>query len=434
MNVSNVLELLRQKIGLNPDSIGTASVEKAVKEQIKRSGAAGIDDYIKKLSDSPEELKSLFELVVIPETSFFRDRVPFLTLQKHLERFTFKKNPGRPVRILSVPCSTGEEPYSIAMVLFEMKLPEDRFFIYAVDISERALQCARSGTYSPYSFRGDDLDFKNKYFSKNDDLYVLKKEVRDAVHFEFANILDDDFLKGHRPYDIIFCRNLLIYFDESTKKRAIKSLSKHLSEDGVLFVGHAEAARISQSAFVSLDYPMAFAFAREEYAKGINDSLNLDNPDKKIPLLPVQLPTQALQIKKVNDIKKATGSTIKPKKNDDAVETENQCTDEKELTKAKKLSEEGKFSEVVSICELLISQGTESAEVYYLLGQAIDSIGDSLMAEEYLKKAIYLNPDFYEALMHLSRLFERTGNPEKGAGFRTRAERVKLRNRGGSAQ
>ncbi|MEK6725064.1 MAG: CheR family methyltransferase [Deltaproteobacteria bacterium] len=433
MNVSSVLELLRHKMGLNPESIGTAPLEKAVQEHIKRSGAVDIDDYIKRLSDSPEELKSLFELVIIAETSFFRDKVPFITLQKYLERFTSKKKSGRQVRILSVPCSTGEEPYSIAMTLFEMKLPEDRFFIYAVDISERALQCARNGIYSPYSFRGDDLHFKNKYFSKHDDLYILKKEVRDAVHFEFANILDDDFLKGHRPYDIIFCRNLLIYFDDSTKNMAIKSLSKHLSEDGVLFVGHAEAAKMSQSGFVSLDYPMAFAFAREEYAKKINDSLNQDNIDTMIPPLPVQLPTQSIQVKKVNDVRKATGSIIKPKNNYETVEAVNLCQDEKELTRAKNLAEEGNFSEVVSICELLISRGAESAQLYYLLGQAIDSIGDSLMAEEYLKKAIYLNPDFYEALVHLSRIFERTGNPEKGAGFRARAERVKLRSRGGSA-
>ena len=152
-----------------------------------------------------------------------------------------------------------------------------------------------------------------------------------------------------------------------------------------------------------------------------------------IPPLPVQLPTQSIQVKKVNDVRKATGSIIKPKNNYETVEAVNLCQDEKELTRAKNLAEEGNFSEVVSICELLISRGAESAQLYYLLGQAIDSIGDSLMAEEYLKKAIYLNPDFYEALVHLSRIFERTGNPEKGAGFRARAERVKLRSRGGSA-
>lgn len=433
MNVSSVLELLRQKMGLNPESVGTTSLERTVQEHIKQSGAVDIDDYIKRLRASPVELKSLFELVVIAETSFFRDRVPFIILQKHLERFTFKKKPARQVRILSVPCSTGEEPYSIAMTLFEMKLPKDRFFIHAVDISERALQYAINGTYSPYSFRGDDLDFKNKYFSKHDDLYILKKEVRDAVSFEFANILDDDFLNAHRPYDIIFCRNLLIYFDDSTKKRAIKSLSKHLSEDGVLFVGHAEAAKMSQSGFVSLDYPMAFAFAREKYANEVNYSLNLDNPKTMTFPLPVQLPTQLIQVKKVNEIKKETGSIIKPESKYEALETEDQDPDEKELAIAKKLAEEGNFSEVVSICEPMISRGAESALLYYLLGQAIDSTGDSLMAEEYLKKAIYLNPDFYEALMHLSRLFERTGNPEKSAGFRARAERVKLRNRGGAA-
>lgn len=424
MNVLPVLELLRQKIGLNPESIGPASIEKSVLEHIKMSGAASVDDYIKKLNESPAELKKLVESVVIPETSFFRNRIPFLALKDYLQRFVLNKRLERPIRILCLPCSTGEEPYSIAMVLFDMKLPASQFFIHAGDISEQALQFARLGAYSPYSFRGDDLDFRKTYFSKQDDVYILNKEVRDAVQFEHINILSDNFLPGHKSYDIIFCRNLLIYFDDNIKEKAIKALSRHLSKDGVLFVGHAEGAKIPQYGYASLDYPMSFAFAREGYAKTINDALNINNPAKISFPPPAPVPYPAAKAKLFNDTGKITPVTAKP----DNKETSKKSPEDESISKAKELADKGAFNEVLAICEKLLSEGAESAEIYYLLGQAVASTGNILMAEEYLKKAIYLNADFYDALVYLSLLYDRMGSPEKSASFRKRAKRVKSRN------
>ena len=281
MDISPVLDLLRQRIGLNPESIGTASVEKTVRERIEMSGAAGAEDYVRKINSSAAELDSLVESIVVQETSFFRNATPFITLQSYLKQFVLTRKRGRPLRILCFPCSTGEEAYSIAMALFDMELPANQFFIFAGDISEQALRIAEAGRYSSYSFRGKDIAFRKKYFTKQPDgSYVLKKEVRDAVRFERDNILSGNFLHGHQPYDVIFCRNLLIYFDDAAKEKAINSLSGHLSEEGVLFVGHAEGAGIHQFGFMSLDYPMSFAFARKEYATLINDALDKINPVK----------------------------------------------------------------------------------------------------------------------------------------------------------
>lgn len=424
MNILPVLDLLRQKIGLNPESIGPALIEKAVLEHIKMSGAAGVDDYIRKLHESPAELKKLVESMVVPETSFFRNRIPFVTLKDYLRRFVLNKRPGKQIRILCLPCSTGEEPYSIAMTLFDMKLPASRFFIHAGDISEQALQFARLGAYSPYSFRGDDLDFRKTYFSKQGDTYILNKEVRDAVQFEYINILSDNFLPGHELYDIIFCRNLLIYFDDDIKEKAIKALSKHLSKDGVLFVGHAEGGKIPQYGYASLDYPMSFAFAREGYAKKINDALNINNPAKMSFSPPAPAPYPAANAKFFNDTGKITPVTAKPGNK----ETSKESPEDESISKAKGLAGKGAFNEVLAICEKLLSEGAESAEIYYLLGQAEESTGNILMAEEYLEKAIYLNADFYDALVYLSLLYDRMGSPEKAASFRKRAKRVKSRN------
>jgi len=435
MNVLPVLGFLRQKIGLNPEAIGPESVEKAVRSHMEISGLVSIDDYIKMVNESEVELNRLIESVVISETSFFRNKTPFLALKDYLKRFVLNKRPGRVIRVLCMPCATGEEAYSIAMVLFDLKLSAHQFHIYAGDISEHALEFARRGLYSSYSFRGDDLGFRNMYFSKQDDAYILKQEVRDTVQFECINILSDHFLAGHKPYDIIFCRNLLIYFDDDTKEQAINGLAAHLAEEGVLFVGHAEGAKISQLGYVGLDYPMSFAFARKAYAKSINDALHGNQPaaPNNPPLRNFSAPSGALASPLIKPESCDASGKIAPV----ATAAEGRSEQEKSakksqvdeaVAKARELAALGAFSEVVVIGESLLVAGVESAEIYYLLGQAVESTGDDLMAEEYLKKAIYLNAEFYDALMHLSELYGRLANPAKAAAFSKRAQRVKLRN------
>ena len=431
MDVTPVLELLRQKIGLNPESIGIASVEKAVREHFEMSGATGVEDYLAKVNQSPAELKELIESVVVRETSFFRNTTPFVTLQSYLKQFVLSKNRVSPLRILCFPCSTGEEAYSIAMVLFNMKLAAKQFFIFAGDISEQVLQIAEAGRYSSYSFRGEDVAFRKKYFTKQpDDTYMLKKEVLDTVHFEMANILADDFLRGHKPYDIIFCRNLLIYFDNTAKEKAVNALLGHLSEEGVLFVGHAEGANILQFGLENLNYPMSFVLAREEYAAVINDALNINNPVKRIFSPPVLVQEKATKAWLSKDVKKIASAASAFFKKAEREETPNKTPVERDILKAKQLADAGSYGEVTVICERLISEGVESAEIYYLLGKAEGSTGDSLLAEEYLKKAIYLDADFHDALVYLSILYDRMSNPEKAASFRKRAQRVKLRKEG----
>jgi len=430
MNVSPVLEFLRLKIGLNPESIGTVAIEKTVREHMKMSGAVSVEDYINKINESSVQQKALIESVVISETSFFRNKTPFVTLQNYLERFVLNKKQDRPIRILCLPCATGEEPYSIAMVLLDMKMPAQNFFIYAADISEEALKVAKSGIYSPYSFRGKDISFRDKYFSEKDGVYLLKQEVRDAVQFEQANILADNCLLGHQPYDIIFCRNLLIYFDEETKKKVLKVLIAHLAAEGVLFVGHAEGTNISNFGLESLDYSMSFAFARTKYAKIINASLGKNSPVQKTftPITPMLHPV--VKAKPVPAVKRAVPITGEQVKKKEATEVAIKRPKARGIEEAVKLADKGMFGEVVAICEGLLAEGSESAEVYYLLGQAAGETGNSLMAEEYLRKAIYLNADFYDALMYMSILFDRMGSHEKSAAFRKRAERVHLRNAG----
>ena len=446
MDVTPVLEFLRKKIGLNPESIGVPLIEKTVHDLMKISGAQSVEDYVQKIKLSEAELNRLIETVVVPETSFFRNTTPFVTLRSYLTQFVLSKKSGKPVRILCLPCSTGEEVYSIAMTLLEMQLSPNQIFLFAGDISEQVLQIAEAGIYNSYSFRGEDVSFKMKYFDKQaGGSYLLKKEVRNLVHFERINILSDNFLLGHQPYDVIFCRNLLIYFDLAGKEKALKALLGRLSQEGVLFVGHAEGARMSRVGLFNLDYPMSFLFSRKAYAEQINNALNGKLPNKNI-YVPAQkklipqtgfLPhVPGAKVAGINHSGAAprlaevtrdapTAVTVARKIEPKVDSSQHQI--ERDILQAKRLAEAGSFNEVLAICEQLLSKGQESAEIYYLLGQAAGASGDRLLAEEYMKKAIYLNADSYDALIYLSTLFNQMGKHDQSANFRRRAQRVKTR-------
>lgn len=432
MDLSPVLVFLRQKIGLNPESIGVLTVEKAVREHVLSTGIASIGEYVDRLNESPESLKDLIESIVIPETSFFRNKIPFKTLQSYLKKFVLDNLRKQAVRILCFPCATGEEAYSIAMTLMKMGLPPKQFSVFAGDISDHSLEIAKAGIYGSYSFRGENLDYRDKYFAKREDgTYLLNKEVRDTVSFGQENILADDFLSGHRPYDIIFCRNLLIYFDDTAKEKAINNLSRLLTEKGVLFVGHAEGSSVPRFGYVPLDYTMSFAFAKKEYAMFVNNTLHAATPPLKPLTLFDSVPPAVRIAALLNEPAKFVPVTTPLDKSSKSTVAEKASSAESDIVKARKLANEGSYQQVVEICEGLLSGGLESAEVYFLLGQVAGSSGDSLLAEEYLKKAIYLDADYYDALIYFSLLMEKRGNPEKAATLRKRAKRVEVRNAGG---
>ena len=428
MDVSPVLELLRKKIGLNPKSIGFAAVEGAVLDCLKKSGMCSVEDYVEKVQNSAEEMGQLIESVLVQETSFFRNRTPFVTLKSYLKQFVFSKKRVTPLRILCLPCSTGEEAYSIAMVLLDMNLPANNFHIDAGDISEHVLQIAMAGRYKSYAFRGKDVAAREKYFSREeDDTYVLRNIVRDAVHFERINLVADHFLPGHKPYDVIFCRNLLIYFDDVAKAKAIRSLSRNLSEEGILFVGHAEGASVSKFGLSGLDYPMSFVYAKRRYAKLINNVLNQDKPDKKEYKRHIAVNVEAGKVEPLgNRVDVLPVTAVKGENDHKKINTEAVVADQN-IEMASKLADSGLYDEVVVICQRLLAEGVESAEVYYLLGQVAGAAGDSLLAEEYLKKTIYINADHHDALVYLSLLYGQMGNLAEADSFRKRAQRVKLR-------
>src|SRR5262245_34745751 len=156
--------LLKSRIGLEAESVRRVVIERAVRQRMSATGCRDEDAYWAVLNASLHELQALVEAVVVPETWFFRYPESFAALG----RLAFERLPalagGRALRILSLPCSTGEEPFSIVMALLDAGLAPGLFQVDAVDISERVLERARQGMYGRNSFRGDDLGFRERYF------------------------------------------------------------------------------------------------------------------------------------------------------------------------------------------------------------------------------------------------------------------------------
>src|SRR6516164_5047864 len=161
--MKEIERVLREKIGLDPTSIGSSLIQRSIRLRMKNRGLKQAGEYERLLADSDAEWAELVESVVVCETWFFRDHDPFVALTRLVVEEWLPANPDGVVRILSVPCSSGEEPYSLAMALVDAGAPPQRFAIDAVDISTRALAHAAKGVYGKNSFRGKNLAFRNRH-------------------------------------------------------------------------------------------------------------------------------------------------------------------------------------------------------------------------------------------------------------------------------
>ena len=239
-------------------SVGSSQIQRSIRLRMKSHGLKRHLDYGELLQSSAAEWDELVESVVVTETWFFRDAEPFSALLGLVQEWLSANAAGR-VRLLSVPCSSGEEPYSLAMTLLDGGIAPARFEVDAVDISARALARAERAVYRKNSFRGKNLQFRSRHFQSTGEGFVLKPEVRKTVRFCQGNLLAENLRTANANYDFIFCRNLLIYFDRPTQQKALSKIGSLLAPEGVLFVGAAEQPLVLEHGFVSAQIPMAFA-------------------------------------------------------------------------------------------------------------------------------------------------------------------------------
>ena len=420
MQLNAIEQLLKDTMGLNAASIGSTTIQRAIRERMRSTHIEDAERYRQRLESSPEEVRELIELVVIPETWFFRNWHPFQALKQHLGNAWLPRHGGRrPLRILSLPCSTGEEPYTIAMVLADLGLEPSQAEVHGVDISRRNIDTARLGIYRPNSFRGEQLEFRDRYFQAREDRYLLCPGIRERVRFEQANLLDPDFSRDRTPYDVIFCRNLLIYFDRPTQEQAVGILEELLTRDGLLFVGHAETGVLTGRALRSLNLPQSFGFQREPAAAGTG-SRPAPALRPQPPRRPRRSPARPCRQSRPHWIDQQEQALPAPPPHvaEPGVE---------QLEQATRLADDGHLVEAAELCEQLLETQGPQAQALYLLGLIRDAAGEPEEAERLLRQAIYLDPAHCPAMLHLALVLERRGETQAARRMQARLERCQQR-------
>nr|GEU28358.1 ornithine carbamoyltransferase, chloroplastic [Tanacetum cinerariifolium] len=432
--------LVRAATGLN---LSKAIIDRALRTRVTQTGAPDVDAYLDGMT--PDELTALVELVVVPESWFYRDQQAFHATADYLKQ-QLLLDPNRLLHVLSLPCAGGEEPYTMAMVLLDAGIPANRFLIDAFDISPGCVARAKDGVYGRNAFRSQDLAFRERYFSSlGGDAWRIDDAVRKQVRFHQGNALEMATTRRSGFYDVIFCRNLLIYFDKPTTKAAIQNLDLMLKRDGLLFVGYAEVPSLCANGFAPLPYAQAFGLIKdaEAAARKKAAAAAVQAPSAPLPALaPASAPAPRRPAPRA--LRPAPPAPPVPLRTPAPAPVARPAapaapaapaTDRIDLLKeARRLADLGQLKEAERHSRDHLAQQPESAEAYFILGLVNELTNKHVQAEDYWKRCIYLQPDHYEALCHLALLAETNSDPVTAAALKARAARIYKRQQASAAQ
>lgn len=350
----------------------------------------------KQLSD--EDYKDLANCLTIGETYFFRDKKMFDVLRKTvIPNIIDSKRESKTITFWSSGCSTGEEAYSIAILMKELMLDFNKWNINIIgtDINLNSLSKAKEAIYGEWSFRETDVSFKNKYFDIiKSNRYKLKDEIKKCVKFNYLNLADEMYTidnKLIKEVDIILCRNVLMYFSEEQAKKIVNRYYKVLSSKGWLVVAPSEGLFMNKTQFITTNIDKTFFYGKSEVKK----------QDK--PYLDSEIPNKIKTIKKeetYKPLKKISEKNIEPKRIEFKVDYEEQC---------RLKANEGELEKALLLCKEAINQNRVNPIYYHLLASIEQELGNIKSATDALKKAIYLDPNFVMAYFDLGNLFLKLG-------------------------
>jgi chemotaxis protein methyltransferase WspC len=400
MSISRLAGLLQRTIGLDAASIGTSAIERAVQTRRGVCNLATANLYWDLASSSEAELQRLVEEVVIPETWFFRDREAFAALTQYALEEWSQERTEEPRRLLSVPCSTGEEPYSMAMALLDAGLTAESFRIDAVDVSTRAIACAHEARFGRNSFRGADLGFRERHFERVGTDYRVADAVRRQVEFRQGNLFSGEGLPGVATYHAVFCRNLLIYFDRAGQDHAVRALRQLLAPGALLFVGPSESALLLSHDFVSMKMPLAFAFRERLQTEPTSPTI--------VAVVGAPRGTRAHPRRGVPPRERAASA----------------AAPDAGLDSASALANQGRLAEAAKLCAAHLRTHTDSVPALHLMGLICSAQGDLATAAQHYRKALYLDPNHLDTLLHLGLLLEKQGDAPAARLLRERLQRA----------
>jgi len=264
-------DFIYERCGIYLSDKGKYMLASRLSKRLKTLNLTNFESYLRLLADpggSSRELEELFNAVTINETSFFRNLPQInafqdVVLPERIEQINFRN--ARPIRILSAGCASGEEPYTLAMTIrknFPELVERSLIEIHGIDISENSINTALEGSYSDFSLRNLPGEYRSAYFAEFNGKFLLSDDIKKMVQFQTGNLMDITGLKALGMFDIIFCRNVFIYFDKESKSRTIQALYEMLNPGGYLFIGHSESLHGISRAFKLAHFVKAIAYKK----------------------------------------------------------------------------------------------------------------------------------------------------------------------------
>jgi chemotaxis protein methyltransferase WspC len=413
--------LLERWIGLDAQTVGSAAFARAVRVRMVACGAPDEAAFLGLLASDAAEQGRFIDEVVVPESWFFRDSQVFDALREYAAMFAAS---GRlaPLRILCVPCAAGEEPYSVAIALFDAGLSAAQFSIDAADVSHAALARAAAATYSENAFRDSNIGSRNRWFRARGAFAELDETVRAQVRFSRNNLLDESFAAERQPYDIVFCRNLLIYLTRDARSRAERVLDRLLAPNGLLMLGAAEppilkggwrpASRTSTCVLQRGTRPDALPGTAPLQRSGVKADSIARSLNQLAAAAPAGGPWPANGPVESAADKPAPGR---------------QPTGDELLRTAQELADAGRRVEALEACIRYQQTAGPSARLFFLMGMLYQATGDLERAEAFLHKTLYMDPDHDEAILSLALVAMQRGDAPMAEHYRQSAARVQSR-------
>jgi chemotaxis protein methyltransferase CheR len=422
---------------------------KKISARIRLQGLAEPEGYFQMLkmdnAESRREWKELIGLLTTGESYFFRDKDQLSLIQNRILPELIKhREKDRSLRIWSAGCSTGEEPYSIAIILNELLMDYKNWnlLILGTDVNEESIRKAEEGVYTPWSFRMLDTHLQRRYFKRQKETWKLDKEIQKMVKFSQCNLVKDTFPSWSSEIhnmDIILCRNVLIYFTPETISSVVEKFADTLNDGGYLITGHGELqtqalkrfkTKVSDEQVVYQKVSDLVSWSGGSRAKGerkIPDSLvgvaeatyrirtkekntkkaTIDMKKSEVEISAtrnVQCGDRRSELSRVHsDIERANYTGAIEKTRSILKETPNNF--EANLLMAQAYSNKGEYDKAVQSCRKAIDIEPTSPHPYFLLAQIVEATGRNDEAKDLLKKAIYLKPDFVAPYLELGKLY-----------------------------
>jgi len=430
--------LIKERCGLNFDDARNAILEDSIRKRMSIRRIKSPSVYLSVVASEQQEFNDLVNLVTINETYFFREHAHLKLLAERLvpERLSDKGFSGK-IRILSAGCSTGEEPYSIALYLMEKYGINDFISVIGVDIDSAAIEKAQKGVFGSYSFRCFPDDLKERYFEEcGCNHYKIKDFVRERVEFRKLNLLSDSYPEELKMLDIIFYRNVSIYFEPETQRRIFSNLAALLKEGGCLFLSATETLSHNFGILSLVETDGVFFFRKEQKNSGYKtDNSSMDvkpcvssrqivtNRPRRIPqnvshsvehLLSVAHKGRDSSAFFDDALSLAKGKRyVEALEKIDAIAEDDKSFVKAQMLKASILINMKDMKEAETACIRGIEADKWCLEGYVLLGLIYKMQNDYENSLKKFKEAIYIQSSFWPAHFFLAELYSSVGESQK---------------------